>query len=136
MIEDRHVCLCALTLDERLVLAARSRRVLDHLYGFQLSPELWRTVRPGLSAGRVQSPALHMVVKREKERMAFVVSEYHGIDMVVAGDPAVTAALRSIDGAEVAASRHFDAAGTLKSDRKSTRLNSSHSQQSRMPSSA
>ena len=102
-------------IDERLVLAARSRRVLDHLYGFQLSPELWRTVRPGLSAGRVQSPALHMVVKREKERMAFVVSEYHGIDMVVAGDPLVTAALRSIDGAEVAASRHFDAAGTLKS---------------------
>jgi len=101
-------------IDENLVLAARSRRVIDHIYGFHLSPELWRTVRPGLSAGRVQSPALHMVVKREKERMAFVVSEYHGIDMVLAGDPAVTAALRSIDGAEVAASRHFDSTGGLK----------------------
>ena len=102
-------------IDANLVAAARSRRVLDHLYGFHLSPELWRTVRPGLAAGRVQSPALHMVVRREKERMAFVVSEYHGIDMVIAGDPAVTAALRSVDGREVAASRHFDAAGTLKS---------------------
>lgn len=101
-------------IDEQLVAAARSRRVLDHLYGFHLSPELWRTVRPGLAAGRVQSPALHMVVGREKERMEFVVSQYHGIDMVVAGDPAVTAALRTIDGTEVAASRHFDSAGKLR----------------------
>jgi len=102
-------------IDERLVMAARSRRVLDHVYGFHLSPELWRTVRPGLAAGRVQSPALHMVVEREKERMAFVVSGYHGVDMTVAGDPAVTAALRTVDGVEVAASRHFDAAGKPKS---------------------
>ena len=103
------------TLNANLVAAARSRRVLDHLYGFQLSPELWPKVRSGVSAGRVQSPALHMVVTRERERMAFVPAEFSSVSVVLATDPRVTAVLRSIDGVEVAQSRHFDSEGNVES---------------------
>ena len=102
-------------LNANLVSAARARRVLDHLYGFQLSPELWPKVRGGVSAGRVQSPALHMVVTRERERMAFVPAEFSSVSVILDTDPRVTAMLRSIDGVEIAQSRHFDAEGNVAS---------------------
>lgn len=102
------------TLDDRLVEAARTRRALDHLIGFRVSPELWSTVRPHLSAGRVQSPALHMVVQREKERRAFVPADYNSVSLHLATEPPLTATLRRVDGREVATSAHFAADGTPK----------------------
>src|SRR5450756_871169 len=63
-------------LDERLVDAQETRRILDRLYGYEVSPVLWRKVRQGLSAGRVQSVATRMVVERERERMSFRAAEY------------------------------------------------------------
>src|SRR5690606_38586243 len=63
-------------LDTRLVDAQETRRVLDRLYGYEVSPVLWRKVRQGLSAGRVQSVATRMVVERERERMAFRAASY------------------------------------------------------------
>ena len=102
------------SVDARLVEAARARRALDHIVGFRVSPELWATVRGNLSAGRVQSPALHLIVQREMERRSFVSVDYCGITMALATDPAVSATLRRIDGREVATSAHFAADGSLK----------------------
>src|SRR6187399_530827 len=63
-------------VDDGLVRAQETRRILDRLYGYEVSPLLWRKVRPKLSAGRVQSVAVRMIVERERERMAFVSSSY------------------------------------------------------------
>ena len=61
-----------------LVNAQQARRALDHLVGFNLSPLLWRKISPGLSAGRVQSPALRLICEREEEIRAFIPKEYFG----------------------------------------------------------
>ena len=63
-------------IDDDLVEAQETRRVVDRLYGYEISPVLWRKVARGLSAGRVQSPAVRLVVERERERMAFVSGAY------------------------------------------------------------
>ena len=103
-------------IDANLVAAARTRRVLDHLYGFKVSPELWPKVRNGLSAGRVQSPALRMVVERERERMEFVKARFFSVELATATEPAFEAVLRTLNGTEVATSRDFDEFGEIPRD--------------------
>ena len=67
-------------IDERLVDSQETRRILDRLYGYEVSPVLWKKVMPRLSAGRVQSVATRLVVERERERMAFIAAEYWDIE--------------------------------------------------------
>src|SRR6476619_3686305 len=103
-------------LDDRLVDAQETRRILDRLYGYEVSPVLWRKVRQGLSAGRVQSVATRIVVERERERMAFVRSSYWDVEGDFTPDAAsqqFTARLSSVDGVRVATGRDFVDDGRL-----------------------
>ncbi|MGH3049777.1 MAG: DNA topoisomerase, partial [Gaiellaceae bacterium] len=100
-------------IDARLVDAQETRRILDRLYGYEVSPVLWRKIMQGLSAGRVQSVATRLVVQRERERMRFVAAEYW--DIVATYEPgAFTARLTSIEGRRVAQGRDFAQDGTLR----------------------
>ncbi|WP_102510037.1 type I DNA topoisomerase [Sanguibacter massiliensis] len=104
-------------LDDRLVDAQETRRILDRLYGYEVSPVLWRKVRQGLSAGRVQSVATRLVVERERERMAFVNAEYWDVTgefTTAGGDQWFSARLTGLDGAKVASGRDFTDRGELK----------------------
>jgi len=105
-------------LDQRLVDAQETRRILDRLYGYEVSPVLWRKIRQGLSAGRVQSVATRMVVERERERMAFREAEYwdvRGTFRATAGDDApFDARLVALGDARVATGRDFDDQGRLR----------------------
>ena len=103
-------------LDYGLVDAAETRRILDRLYGYEVSPVLWRRVNRGLSAGRVQSPTIRLVVERERERIAFVVAGYWGIDLLTGTQPAFNATLISLDGAKVATGKEFNSDGQPKHD--------------------
>src|SRR3546814_12977290 len=86
-----------------LVDAQQARRALDYLVGFNLSPVLWRKVQRGLSAGRVQSPALRMIVEREEEIEAFVAREYWSVEAECAHPvQAFTAKLTRMDGQTLA----------------------------------
>src|SRR5690606_1920917 len=89
-------------LDDRLVDAQETRRILDRLYGYEVSPVLWRKVRQGLSAGRVQSVATRLVVERERERVAFRAADYWDVVGTFAvadpGQPAFSARLSTLDG--------------------------------------
>ncbi|MFV0253481.1 MAG: type I DNA topoisomerase [Beutenbergiaceae bacterium] len=104
-------------LDDRLVDAQETRRILDRLYGYEVSPVLWRKVRQGLSAGRVQSVATRLVVDRERERMAFCKASYWDLRGQFTHDdsPAFPARLVSVDGVRVAQGRDFADDGTLAS---------------------
>jgi DNA topoisomerase-1 len=100
-------------IDQDLVDAQETRRILDRLYGYGVSPVLWKKVMPRLSAGRVQSVATRLVVERERERIAFVAAEYW--DLVATFDPgAFEARLVAVDGKRVAQGRDFASDGTLK----------------------
>ncbi|GAA3722441.1 type I DNA topoisomerase [Gordonia hankookensis] len=106
-------------LDIDLVDAQETRRILDRLYGYEVSPVLWKKVMPKLSAGRVQSVATRIIVDRERERMAFVSADYWDIAATMdAGDAATPSTfgsrLVSVDDARVATGRDFDARGALK----------------------
>src|ERR1700712_4437356 len=109
-------------LDTALVDAQETRRILDRLYGYEVSPVLWRKVGPGLSAGRVQSAATRLVVERERERLAFTAASYWDLSAVLA-DAKTTAAdavnfsarLARLNGDRVATGRDFDEHGVLKS---------------------
>ncbi|MCZ7532273.1 MAG: type I DNA topoisomerase [Acidimicrobiia bacterium] len=106
-------------LDVQLVQAQETRRILDRLFGFEVSPVLWRRVRRGLSAGRVQSPATRILVERERERMAFVRSSYSSLKATLAAEGTeFSATLRTIDSVRVADGADFDAAGNLKKGRR------------------
>ena len=107
-------------LDENLVQAQETRRVVDRLYGYEISPVLWRKINRGLSAGRVQSPATRLVVERERERMAFVSARYFDVKAVFATNdetqPNFEAKLVSIDGKRIATGESFNDAGQLTAD--------------------
>ncbi len=98
-------------IDERLVDAQETRRILDRLYGFEVSPVLWKKVMPRLSAGRVQSVATRLVVDRERERMRFVAAAYW--DIVGTFEPGTfDARLATVEGKRVAQGRDFGEDGT------------------------
>ncbi|MDY6214602.1 MAG: type I DNA topoisomerase [Schaalia hyovaginalis] len=99
-------------LDASLVDAQETRRILDRLYGYEVSPLLWRKIRPSLSAGRVQSVATRLVVDRERDRMAHVSAEYWSIrTRVEAGAEAFDAKVTHIDGRSVATGSDFTEKG-------------------------
>ncbi|MES4902596.1 MULTISPECIES: type I DNA topoisomerase [unclassified Streptomyces] len=110
-------------LNQRLVDAQETRRILDRLYGYEVSPVLWKKVMRGLSAGRVQSVATRLVVERERERIAFRSAEYWDLTGVFAtgragdtSDPGTFGArLTAVDGRRVAQGRDFTSTGQLKS---------------------
>ena len=101
-------------LDYGLVDAAETRRLLDRLYGYEVSPVLWRRVNRGLSAGRVQSPSVRLIVERERERMAFVTAGYWDIDLQTGTVPSFTATLVALDGTKVATGKDFTSDGKPK----------------------
>ncbi|WP_062465169.1 type I DNA topoisomerase [Demequina soli] len=106
-------------VDMELVEAQEARRLLDRLYGYEVSPVLWRKIQSGLSAGRVQSVTLRLVVDRERERMAFQSAEYwdlKGVFTATEGKDAgrsFEAKLTSVDGKRVATGKDFDDRGAL-----------------------
>ncbi len=105
-------------IDMPLVQAQETRRILDRLFGYEVSPVLWRRVQKGLSAGRVQSPATRILVERERERMAHVAARYSSLKAVFAKDDTeFPAGLRRVDGKRVADGSDFDASGRLTKDR-------------------
>ncbi|MEN6407547.1 MAG: type I DNA topoisomerase [Thermoguttaceae bacterium] len=106
-------------IDDHLVRAQEVRRVVDRLYGYDVSPLLWRKIRPRLSAGRVQSVAVRLIVERERQRMAFVSATFWDLlgSFANAAGQKFQAGLASVAGRRVPASRDFDATtGRLKDD--------------------
>ena len=107
-------------LDEDLVQAQETRRIVDRLFGYEISPVLWRKINRGLSAGRVQSPAVRLVVERERERMAFVSAAYYDVkatfDTEKTGDNEFEAKLLSVDGKRIATGDSFNDLGQLTAD--------------------
>ncbi|MEM7095119.1 MAG: type I DNA topoisomerase [Actinomycetota bacterium] len=111
-------------LDRKMVDAQEARRMLDRLYGYEVSPVLWKKVLPGLSAGRVQSVATRIVVERERERIAFISANYWDLEAQfsltrdpAAGEPSnFTAKLLEVDGQRIASGRDFAQNGELTND--------------------
>ncbi len=99
-------------IDERLVDAQETRRVLDRLFGYRLSPVLWKKVMPRISAGRVQSVATRLIVERERERMAFIASNWW--DLTAETDQNFNARLISVGDKRLATTNDFDSNGALK----------------------
>ncbi len=106
-------------VDENLVKAQESRRILDRLYGYTLSPVLWKKVQTGLSAGRVQSVAVRLLVEREEARRAFRTSNYWDLEArLAAGGREFTATLVRVGAERVATGKDFDpATGKLQNER-------------------
>jgi DNA topoisomerase I len=101
-------------VDQNLVRAQESRRILDRLYGYTLSPVLWKKVQTGLSAGRVQSIAVRLIVEREEERMAFRSAAYWDLEAKIrADDREFTATLVKLGQERIATGKDFDAQGKL-----------------------
>lgn len=111
-------------LNQRMVDAQETRRILDRLYGYEVSPVLWKKVMPKLSAGRVQSVATRLVVERERERIAFRSAEYWDLTATFstgragdASDPStLVARLNAVDGKRIAQGRDFGSNGQLKGE--------------------
>jgi DNA topoisomerase-1 len=104
-------------LNEDLVQAQETRRVVDRLVGYEISPVLWKKINRGLSAGRVQSPAIRMIVQRERERIAFVSASYSSVTAKLSKDTIdFEAKLSGINGKRLAAGKSFDESGRLTQD--------------------
>jgi len=106
-------------LDRRMVDAQEARRILDRLYGYEVSPVLWKKVMPKLSAGRVQSVATRMIVVRERDRMRFRSATWWDIEgtfATAAGDGSFGAGLVAVDGKRLATGRDFNESGRLAPD--------------------
>src|SRR5258708_4816837 len=103
-------------VDENLVRAQESRRILDRLYGYTLSPVLWKKVQTGLSAGRVQSVAVRLIVDREEERLAFRAAKYSDLNArFTAESRTFTGTLTRLGDVRVASGKDFDQKGVLTS---------------------
>ncbi len=97
------------SVDENLVRAQEARRVLDRLYGYSLSPLLWKRIRPGLSAGRVQSVAVRLLVEKERQRIAFVSAQYWNLTAEIQADGgSFKAKLSRVGGERIVDSKSFD----------------------------
>ncbi len=106
-------------IDQGLVNAQEARRILDRLYGYEVSPVLWKKVMPKLSAGRVQSVATRAIVQRERARIAFVPASYFTLSAELrrqAAEAKFSAELLSVAGERVAVGRDFDELGQLKNN--------------------
>ncbi|HKH24191.1 MAG TPA: DNA topoisomerase, partial [Acidimicrobiales bacterium] len=103
-------------IDAGLVDAQEARRIVDRLFGYPVSEVLWRKVSTGLSAGRVQSPSVRLVVERERERMAFVAAGYWDLQAAFPTDPAFGGTLVALDGNRVATGKDFDSQGRVDRD--------------------
>jgi len=96
-------------IDEKLVRAQETRRILDRLYGYTLSPLIWKKIAFGLSAGRVQSVALRLIVDRERHRLRFKIGRYWDLSANLSkGKEAFVAKLNSVNGIRVATGKDFD----------------------------
>ena len=100
-------------IDQGLVEAQEARRIVDRLFGYPVSEVLWRKVSSGLSAGRVQSPAVRLIVERERERMAFVAAGYWSVQAAFPTDPSFSANLIRLGEARIATGKDFDPRGRL-----------------------
>ena len=116
-------------LDIDLVDAQETRRILDRLYGYEVSPVLWKKIMPKLSAGRVQSVEVRLIVERERERMRFTSASYWDISATMSSAGAgadeprdFSARMVSVDGARLATGRDFDATGRLKANANDVRV--------------
>lgn len=107
----QHALTTTRQIDQGMVKAQETRRILDRLYGFDVSNLLWRKVAPKLSAGRVQSVAVRLIVDRERDRMAFRSATYFDLDGIFSTVKKVNfnAALMSVDGAKIPSGKDFDA---------------------------
>jgi DNA topoisomerase I len=99
-----------------LVDAQEARRIVDRLFGYPVSEVLWRKISTGLSAGRVQSPAVRLVVERERDRMEFVAADYWDLQAAFPTDPGFGATLVGLDGSRVATGKDFDSHGRVARD--------------------
>ena len=110
-------------LDRRLVDAQEARRILDRLYGYEVSPVLWRKVMPKLSAGRVQSVATRMIVERERARMRHQSAAWWDVAANFGNSAGtMSASLTSLDGHKIATGRDFDESGNLQNPQTVTLL--------------
>jgi len=110
-------------IDIRLVEAQEARRMLDRLYGFEVSPVLWKKIKPNLSAGRVQSVAVRMIVERERERMKFTTANYWSVEASLSAaaskggsaeqSETFTAAVTAVDSQKIATGKDFNDSGEL-----------------------
>ena len=116
-------------LDRRLVDAQEARRILDRLYGYEVSPVLWKKILPRLSAGRVQSVATRLVVERERERMAFRTASWHDVVAQLTKDAqGFEGQVISVGGTQLAEGKDFDSQGALVTKREVRQLNEEEAQ--------
>jgi DNA topoisomerase I len=115
------------SVNENLVQAQETRRALDRLYGYEVSPVLWKKVKPSLSAGRVQSVATRLIVDRERERMAFTPASWWDLEALFKTEKNETfpAQLSELEGKRLASGKDFDSSGKFLSEGKAVRLNES-----------